>query len=56
VDEVQSGLAITGSMWAHDHWGLEEAPDIVIFAKKMMAAGFYLKESLIVHEVKHTHS
>uniref|UniRef100_F6SUM0 4-aminobutyrate aminotransferase, mitochondrial n=1 Tax=Ciona intestinalis TaxID=7719 RepID=F6SUM0_CIOIN len=35
VDEVQTGVAITGKWWAHEHWGLETPPDIVTFAKKM---------------------
>lgn len=51
VDEVQTGMALTGKMWAHDHWGLEESPDIVIFAKKMVAAGFYYKPHLIPEQV-----
>eukprot|EP00124_Ichthyophonus_hoferi_P005550 Ihof_evm1s834 gene=Ihof_evmTU1s834 len=41
VDEVQTGVGATGKMWAHEHWGLPEPPDIVTFAKKMQAAGFY---------------
>jgi len=51
VDEVQSGMAITGKMWAHEHWELEESPDIVIFAKKMICSGYYLKEKFMVTEV-----
>ena len=53
VDEVQTGVAISGKMWAFEHWGLDEAPDAVIFAKKMISAGFYYKPSLIPHEVYH---
>lgn len=51
VDEVQTGVAITGKMWAFEHWGLDEAPDAVIFAKKMISAGFFYKSNLIPHEV-----
>ena len=28
-------------MWAHDHWDLEVAPDIVTFAKKAQIAGYF---------------
>eukprot|EP01130_Rhizamoeba_saxonica_P015173 TRINITY_DN6759_c0_g1_i1.p1 TRINITY_DN6759_c0_g1~~TRINITY_DN6759_c0_g1_i1.p1 ORF type:complete len:497 (+),score=110.18 TRINITY_DN6759_c0_g1_i1:15-1505(+) len=41
VDEVQTGVGATGKFWAHEHWNLESPPDIVTFAKKMQAAGFY---------------
>eukprot|EP01129_Flabellula_baltica_P008139 TRINITY_DN3203_c0_g1_i1.p1 TRINITY_DN3203_c0_g1~~TRINITY_DN3203_c0_g1_i1.p1 ORF type:complete len:501 (-),score=121.85 TRINITY_DN3203_c0_g1_i1:33-1535(-) len=43
VDEVQTGVGPTGKFWAHEHWGLEDGPDIVTFAKKMQSAGFYHK-------------
>jgi 4-aminobutyrate aminotransferase / (S)-3-amino-2-methylpropionate transaminase len=35
VDEVQSGVLTSGTFWAHEQWGLDDAPDIVTFAKKM---------------------
>jgi 4-aminobutyrate aminotransferase/(S)-3-amino-2-methylpropionate transaminase len=41
VDEVQTGLGATGRFWAHEHWGLEDPPDIVTFSKKAQAAGYY---------------
>lgn len=50
VDEVQTGCGVTGKMWAHEHWNLDEPPDIVIFAKKMAAAGFYYKHTLIPNQ------
>jgi len=31
-------------MWAHEHWELENPPDIVTFSKKFQAAGFFCKE------------
>lgn len=43
VDEVQTGVCVTGKFWAHQHWGLPESPDIVAFAKKMLVGGFYFK-------------
>lgn len=38
VDEVQTGIALTGRMWAHEHFGL--TPDAVAFGKKMQVGGF----------------
>ena len=37
VDEVQSGVGITGRMWAHEHFGLE--PDVLAFGKKAQVCG-----------------
>lgn len=44
IDEVQTGGGSTGKFWAHEHFNLREAPDIVTFAKKMLSGGFYYKE------------
>ena len=44
VDEVQTGGGVSGKWWAHEHWNLETPPDVVTFAKKMQAAGFYFSE------------
>lgn len=41
VDEVQTGVGATGKFWAHDHWNLTEAPDMVTFSKKAQTAGYY---------------
>jgi 4-aminobutyrate aminotransferase/(S)-3-amino-2-methylpropionate transaminase len=41
VDEVQTGVGATGTLWAHDKWNLQTPPDAVTFSKKMQAAGFY---------------
>jgi L-lysine 6-transaminase len=37
VDEVQSGIGITGRMWAHEHFGLQ--PDALAFGKKTQVCG-----------------
>ena len=37
LDEVQTGVGITGKMWAHEHFGLR--PDAVAFGKKMQVGG-----------------
>jgi 4-aminobutyrate aminotransferase/(S)-3-amino-2-methylpropionate transaminase len=44
VDEVQSGVGASGKMWAHEDWGLEEAPDFVCFSKKALLGGYYYKD------------
>jgi len=31
-------------MWAHEHWGLEEGPDFVVFSKKALLGGYYYKD------------
>jgi L-lysine 6-transaminase len=37
VDEVQSGMGITGKWWAHQHFGIE--PDLLAFGKKAQVCG-----------------
>jgi L-lysine 6-transaminase len=37
VDEVQTGIGLTGRMWAHEHFGL--TPDALAFGKKMQVCG-----------------
>jgi len=44
LDEVQSGVAVTGKFWAHEHWNLDSPPDFVTFGKKMQSCGFYMRE------------
>lgn len=36
-DEVQTGIGITGKMWAYEHFDTE--PDIICFGKKMQVCG-----------------
>jgi L-lysine 6-transaminase len=37
VDEVQTGIGITGRLWAHEHFGLQ--PDALCFGKKTQVCG-----------------
>ncbi len=48
LDEVQSGVGLTGKMWAYQHFGFE--PDIVAFGKKMQVCGIMVSDR--VDEVK----
>ena len=34
-------MGITGKMWAHEHWNLGNAPDIVTFGGRSHIGGFY---------------
>lgn len=38
VDEVQTGMGVTGKMWAFEHFNLQ--PDMVCFGKKTQVCGF----------------
>ncbi len=37
IDEVQTGIAMTGKMWAHQHF---VEPDMIAFGKKTQVCGF----------------
>lgn len=37
LDEVQSGVGMTGKMWAYQHFGI--VPDMIAFGKKMQVCG-----------------
>ncbi|KID83916.1 4-aminobutyrate transaminase GatA, partial [Metarhizium majus ARSEF 297] len=43
VDEVQTGVGATGKFWAHEHWNLQDPPDMVTFSKKAQTAGYYYR-------------
>ncbi|MCC6557349.1 MAG: aminotransferase class III-fold pyridoxal phosphate-dependent enzyme [Polyangiaceae bacterium] len=41
LDEVQTGVGITGTLWAHEQLELPSPPDLVAFGKKMQMGGFF---------------
>ncbi|WP_437780265.1 aminotransferase class III-fold pyridoxal phosphate-dependent enzyme [Sorangium sp. So ce1097] len=41
LDEVQTGLGISGTLWAHEQLDLPRPPDLVCFGKKMQMGGFF---------------
>jgi L-lysine 6-transaminase len=43
-DEVQTGLGITGKMWAHQNYGVK--PDIICFGKKTQVCGIAASDRL----------
>jgi L-lysine 6-transaminase len=44
VDEVQSGVGMTGKCWAYEHYGI--VPDMVAFGKKTQVCGFMSTERI----------
>jgi L-lysine 6-transaminase len=47
IDEVQTGIGLTGKMWAHQHF---VEPDMIAFGKKVQVCGFL--SSRRIEEVK----
>jgi L-lysine 6-transaminase len=39
MDEVQTGVGLTGKMWAHEHFGI--TPDLLGFGKKTQVCGLF---------------
>lgn len=45
-DEVQAGFGTTGTMWAHEHYGLPLPPDVVTWAKKAQNGVLFVSDPL----------
>jgi 4-aminobutyrate aminotransferase/(S)-3-amino-2-methylpropionate transaminase len=48
LDEVQTGVAISGTLWAHEQLALDEPPDLMCFGKKMQMGGFFCTDAMLV--------
>jgi 4-aminobutyrate aminotransferase/(S)-3-amino-2-methylpropionate transaminase len=48
LDEVQTGVGMAGTMWAHEQLDLPEPPDLVCFGKKMQMGGFFATRAMAV--------
>lgn len=44
LDEVQTGVGLTGEMWAYEHYGI--IPDMICFGKKTQVCGFCSTERI----------
>lgn len=55
-DEVQTGMGLTGTMWAHQ--SLDVRPDIMSFGKKSQVCGILVSDRIddVPQNVFHTHS
>ena len=46
LDEVQAGFGTTGTMWAHEHYGMPLPPDVVTWAKKAQNGVLFVSDPL----------
>lgn len=50
LDEVQTGVGISGTLWCHEQFDLPEPPDMMCFGKKMQMGGFFAREAWTVRQ------
>lgn len=50
LDEVQTGMGISGTLWTHEQFDLPHAPDMVAFGKKMQMGGFFANEQYTIKQ------
>jgi 4-aminobutyrate aminotransferase/(S)-3-amino-2-methylpropionate transaminase len=48
LDEVQTGVGMSGTLWAHEQLDLPRAPDMVCFGKKMQIGGFFAAPPFVI--------
>ncbi len=49
-DEVQTGTAISGTMWCHEQFDLPRPPDLVTMGKKMQLGGFFATDAYDIRQ------
>jgi len=56
MDEVQTGVGLTGKFWAHEHFSIN--PDMIAFGKKSQVCGFLSTDRIdeVEHNVFHESS
>ncbi len=50
LDEVQTGVAMSGTLWMHEQLDLPRPPDLVSFGKKMQMGGFFATSAMAVSQ------
>ena len=50
LDEVQTGVGMSGTLWAHEQLGLPRPPDLVCFGKKMQMGGFFATAPFVISQ------
>ncbi len=48
LDEVQTGVGTSGTLWCHEQFELDGPPDLCCFGKKMQMGGFFATEAMAV--------
>jgi 4-aminobutyrate aminotransferase / (S)-3-amino-2-methylpropionate transaminase len=48
LDEVQTGVGTSGTLWCHEQLELDGPPDLCCFGKKMQMGGFFATEAMAV--------
>ena len=50
LDEVQTGVGMSGTLWAHEQLRLPRPPDMVCFGKKMQMGGFFATAPFVISQ------
>lgn len=50
LDEVQTGVGMSGTLWAHEQLALPRPPDMVCFGKKMQMGGFFATPPFVIKQ------
>jgi 4-aminobutyrate aminotransferase/(S)-3-amino-2-methylpropionate transaminase len=50
LDEVQTGVGMSGTLWAHEQLALPKPPDLVCFGKKMQMGGFFATDAFAISQ------